>query len=286
MIVQPDFPEHWKTRRLVELTGDESAPMAVLRLWAHCQHSRRSTFFEMTPAQLASICRWTNKKIACHTALTKAGFVDKLNPKGFAAHEWNEYNAQLFQKWNARKIGEEKKSREDNQLDGSTDNRPIAADPLEKIDQTRPDQKDQRREEETRTDQTREDGIGSTVPIEATDQFGSVGSVPPFFQNGVGDGLVGLVGSGADRETLQAARLAPPPAPGIPTVEDLRSILSAAGLSTKWAKDAHRTLEENGGCDKDGQPIRNILKWLRAFVKGCESNSGRGKRNRKDESCL
>jgi hypothetical protein len=31
MIVQPDFPEHWKTRALLEITNDESAPMAVFR---------------------------------------------------------------------------------------------------------------------------------------------------------------------------------------------------------------------------------------------------------------
>lgn len=41
MIVQPDFPEHWKTRLLVKITGDKSAPLAVIRLWAHCQHSKR-----------------------------------------------------------------------------------------------------------------------------------------------------------------------------------------------------------------------------------------------------
>src|SRR5690242_5543723 len=90
MIVHPDFPEHWKTRLLIAITGDESAPMAVLRLWAHCQHSRQSHFPTMTGAQLASICHWGDRKPACHTALIKAGFVDKLSPKGFAAHEWNE----------------------------------------------------------------------------------------------------------------------------------------------------------------------------------------------------
>jgi hypothetical protein len=101
MIVQPDFPEHWKTRGLVKLTGDESSPMCVIRLWAHCQHSRRALFPEMTPSQLASICRWGDRKPACHVAMVKAGFVDKLKPKGFAAHEWNDHNRQLLQKWEA-----------------------------------------------------------------------------------------------------------------------------------------------------------------------------------------
>ncbi|MFZ1074060.1 MAG: hypothetical protein WAO21_11590, partial [Verrucomicrobiia bacterium] len=105
MIVQPDFPEHWKTRRLVEITGDESAPMAVIRLWAHCQHNRRWNFPDMTPAQLASICYWGNRKPACHVALTKTRFVDRLKPKGFAARQWNEHNKQLIQRWHAGEKG-------------------------------------------------------------------------------------------------------------------------------------------------------------------------------------
>ena len=69
MIVQPDFPEHWKTRRLVEITGDESAPLAVIRLWAHCQHNRRWMFPGMTQSQLASICHWNDRKPAFACAL-------------------------------------------------------------------------------------------------------------------------------------------------------------------------------------------------------------------------
>lgn len=104
MIVQPDFMEHWKTRRLVEITKDESAPLAVLRLWAFCQTSRRWEFPDMTPAQLAAICRWGNRKPVCHVALMKARFVDRLK-KGFAAHDWQQVNAQLIQKWNSGKKG-------------------------------------------------------------------------------------------------------------------------------------------------------------------------------------
>ena len=104
MIVQPEFLEHWKTRQLVEMTGDESAPLAVLRLWAFCQTSRRWEFPDMTPAQLAAICRWASRKPACHVALVKVRFVDRLK-KGFAAHDWQQVNAQLIQKWNCGKKG-------------------------------------------------------------------------------------------------------------------------------------------------------------------------------------
>jgi hypothetical protein len=104
MIVQPDFMEHWKTRRLVEITKDKSAPLAMLNLWGYCQTSRRWEFPDMTREQLAAICRWDNRKPACHVALVKAGFVDRLK-KGFAAHDWQQVNAQLIQKWNSGKKG-------------------------------------------------------------------------------------------------------------------------------------------------------------------------------------
>jgi hypothetical protein len=104
MIVKPEFSEHWKTRLLAEITKDESAPLCVIRLWAHCQTSRRWEFPDMTPETLAAICRWGKRKPACHVALVKTRFVDRLK-KGFAAHGWHEVNAQLIQKWDSGKKG-------------------------------------------------------------------------------------------------------------------------------------------------------------------------------------
>lgn len=145
MIVQPDFPEHWKTRLLVEITKDESSPLAVIRLWAHCQHSRRSEFPEMTKEQLASVCRWNDRKPPCNVALVKAGFVEKLRPKGFAAHQWSEHNAQLLQKWAAGQKGGRpptaEKANETGLSEKPTDNRPLTG--------TKPD--------ESRLDERRED---------------------------------------------------------------------------------------------------------------------------------
>jgi hypothetical protein len=155
MIVQPNFLEHWKTRLLVKITKDPVAPLAVIRLWAHCQHSKRNEFPEMTPAQLASICHWEIRKPACHVAMIKAGFVDKLTPKGFAAHQWNEHNAQLIQKWHAgEKGGRPPKSENANELgqnEKPTDNRPITG---TKPDKTRPDQTKSDMIEETKPNQT------------------------------------------------------------------------------------------------------------------------------------
>ena len=152
MIIQPDFLEHWKTRQLVELTGDEAAVLAVLRLWAHCQNSKRGFFPEMTPAQLASICRWRCKRIPCHTALIRAGFVEKLSPKGFIAHQWAEHNRQLLQKWEAGKTGGRPKicadAQEQRDSGKPTDNRPITVRELEQIRLEQNDEMDKRRTDE------------------------------------------------------------------------------------------------------------------------------------------
>lgn len=99
MMIRPDFPEHWKTCTLIEITGDPSSPMAIIRFWAHCQHSKRWEFPDMTPDQLARICRWGSRTPACHEALIEAGFVERMD-SGFAAHQWGEHNAGLVANWN------------------------------------------------------------------------------------------------------------------------------------------------------------------------------------------
>jgi hypothetical protein len=138
MIVQPDFLEHWKTRQLVELTGDESSPLCVIRLWAHCQNSKREYFPDMTPSQLASVCRWGNRKPACHVAMIRCKFVSKMSPKGYAAHEWSDHNRQLIQKWEAGKNGGRPKNIENtNELplfEKPTDNRSITDRELDRLD--------------------------------------------------------------------------------------------------------------------------------------------------------
>jgi hypothetical protein len=104
VIVKTDFLDHWKTQLLIQTTKDESAPLAVLRGWAYCQLSRRWQFPELTAAQLAAICRWGNRKPACHIALLKAGFVER-HKSGFAFHDWEKENAQLVQKWTCGQKG-------------------------------------------------------------------------------------------------------------------------------------------------------------------------------------
>jgi hypothetical protein len=192
MIVQPDFLDHWKTRQLVELTGDESAPLAVIRLWAYCQTSKRGYFPDMKPAQLASICRWGSRKPACHVALVRCRFVEKISPQGYAAHEWSDHNRQLIQKWEAGKNGGRPQKPEiTNELplnEKPTDNRPPADRELERTDRT--DQKEQTDESEKNRTEPMEAAAGFSASAKNNGGSGS------FSMNKVGSGSVeNLIGS-------------------------------------------------------------------------------------------
>ena len=268
MIVQPDFCEHWKTRLLVEITGDESAPMAVLRLWAHCQHSRRCQFPDMTPPQLASICRWGSRKPACHAALVKAGFVEKLTPTGFMAHQWDEHNAQLLQKWRAgEKGGRPPLAENPNKTEDSgkpTGNRPITG---TKPDQIRSDQTRSDRSE--RPDQTRPDGQPPShapgpsppSPLEDSDRMDSKDQ---SFGSG---GLDGLVATLAKKMT---------PRIGTPTREEVHQYLRLAfNGAEQYADPFYDAMEKQHWLDRNRKPLTNWQSMAKSYASKAYLSQGR-----------
>jgi len=99
MIVEPDFPDHWKTQLLVNLTGQKHAPLAVIRLWAHCQQRRTARFPAYTETILASVTRWDAPGITAMDALSQSGWIDLLPEGGFEVHEWAEVNGKLVSNW-------------------------------------------------------------------------------------------------------------------------------------------------------------------------------------------
>jgi hypothetical protein len=247
VIVQPDFCEHWKTRLLVQLTKDESAPIAVLRLWAHCQHSRRCDFPEMTSAQLASICHWGNRKPACHTALIKAAFVDKLSPKGFKAHQWDIHNAQLLQKWEAGKKGGRPVTSESTNKYGHSE-KPVGHRPT--------------------TD--REPERNPIDPIDQIDRSdpkgGFKGGQDSFSESGIRkSGVDGLVVSVAG---ILRSRT------GIPTLTQVRHHLSLCFRGAEqYAEPFFETMEKQGWKDRDHKPINNWQKMAEAYASKAAINS-------------
>ncbi len=99
MIVDPDFCDHWKTRMLVgTLDGDECAPLYVLRLWAHCQNRRQSTFENISPEALKALCRFLGNANKLEASLVTSGFV-RRDGKVLEVVGWEEYNSSLIAAW-------------------------------------------------------------------------------------------------------------------------------------------------------------------------------------------
>jgi hypothetical protein len=105
MIVDPDFPDHWKTRMLVDsLDGDEAAPVYLLRLWAHCQNRRTCVFENLPQAALKALCRFPGHANKFESSLAASGFV-RREDQSLIVIGWEEYNASLIANWTNGKLG-------------------------------------------------------------------------------------------------------------------------------------------------------------------------------------
>lgn len=235
MIVQPDFPEHYKTHKLIAITNDPSAPLAVIRFWGYCHTSRRWEFPDMTPSQLDAICRWGERKPACHVALIKAGFVDRIEPKGFAAHDWQEYNRQLIQKWEAGKKGGRPPKEETDRF------QPVSRTATDRPDKTRPDRKI------------------LAAPSGALPQQNA------NTDNGqeAGADIHSLVGGLVKRVSVRIAN-----APSLEAVKaEMESQFKGA---SQYAESFHRKKTEDGWRDQNGQPINHWKPMARSWASACE----------------
>jgi hypothetical protein len=99
VIIEPDFVDHWKTRLLVGLLADdELAPIYLIRLWAHCQQRKSSSFTSLPTAGIKAICHYQGSAETLEEALIGSGFVTR---DGVALHVigWDEYNASLIANW-------------------------------------------------------------------------------------------------------------------------------------------------------------------------------------------
>lgn len=109
MIVEPDFLDHWKTRLLVRLLNTETAPLYVIRIWAHCQSRKTHRFTGWNPDVLASVCRWVSDSQTLWDAMGKTFLV--IEGDTVTAHDWDNVNASLISSWeNGKKGGRPKTS--------------------------------------------------------------------------------------------------------------------------------------------------------------------------------
>lgn len=146
MIVDPDFPDHWKTRLLVDcLDGDAAAPVYVLRLWAHCQNRRTHIFHNITTAALKALCRYPGHPNKLEAGLSASGFVRRAAGV-LIVHEWERYNASLIAAWKNGSLG----GRPPNKNPDETPGLPTA-----NPDETDKSRVDKRREDKSRVDKRR-----------------------------------------------------------------------------------------------------------------------------------
>lgn len=80
------------------LGGDESAPILVLRLWAHCQNRRQSQFENLSANALKALCRFPGSADDLEAALVGAGFVSREG-ESLIVCNWDQYNASLIAAW-------------------------------------------------------------------------------------------------------------------------------------------------------------------------------------------
>ena len=104
MIVEPDFLDHWKTRLLVKLTGDEAAPLMLLRLWGHCQYRKDWRFTGMNGETLSAICRSKIDGTQLLNVLNQSGFIE-INGKVTVVHDWDVSNRTLVSAWRNGRFG-------------------------------------------------------------------------------------------------------------------------------------------------------------------------------------
>lgn len=122
MIVEPDFLDHWKTRLLVRLLGTESAPIYVIRLWAHCQSRKTDRFTDWKPTVLASVCRWDADPQTLWDAMLETYLERDGNT--IIARGWAETNAGLISAWTNGKLGGRPKKQAKQTEPKPTENRP------------------------------------------------------------------------------------------------------------------------------------------------------------------
>jgi hypothetical protein len=231
----------------------------------------------MDAPTLASICHWGNTKPAAHVALVKTGFVERMKPRGFKVHEWDEHNRQLLQKWTAGEKGGRPPASEKVNVHADSQ-KPDANRPLtdrepgrNPIDPIRSDPIDQRRED--RSDPTVQTG---SAPQAATTGDQAAGTGMDSKVQDVGGGTDRTDGRGLDAFNKSISTLATSKRPVLFTPPTLAQVEHLLMLKWKGAEEFAEpfweTMTDSGWHDRNGQPIKDWHKAAVAYAKSCWEN--------------
>ncbi len=120
MIIETDFPDHWKIEALISSCG-ESALRCLLRLWAFAQ-IRKSDL--LPKKQLEAIAKFQGQKGLFFSSLLELSLIEELgeDEENFQnlvrLHDYAEVNGSLFARW---KNGDEKANKAKAKRSGSED---------------------------------------------------------------------------------------------------------------------------------------------------------------------
>lgn len=144
MIVDPDFPDHWKVQMLAGMLGDDpAAPVYLLRLWGHCQNRKKDRFDNLPAMALRAICKYPGDAGEFEAALTECGFVERDDDELIVVG-WADHNANLLKSWeNGKRGGRPKKPTENPRVNQPENPRETNGSPDEVDEVDREDKEDE-----------------------------------------------------------------------------------------------------------------------------------------------
>jgi hypothetical protein len=95
--VDPDYPDHPKTKRLVGLLG-RGAEILPIKLWCYCgkYHAENGRFTGYSPQEIESIVNWWGKYGEMVDAMVKVGFLVKCEDGDYKINDWNDHEGHVI----------------------------------------------------------------------------------------------------------------------------------------------------------------------------------------------
>lgn len=150
MIVDPDFFDHWRTRMVADMLGnDPMAPIYIMRLWAHCQNRKGDTF-DIPTLGIKAICQFHGDAKVLEDALMSAEYMSR-DGLTVTVIGWAEKNSTLIAAWgNGHKGGRPKKNPEATQTEPTENPEKTQGKPTgnPQVTQAKPIREEKRREED------------------------------------------------------------------------------------------------------------------------------------------